>query len=401
MNFKAFKDQALTLWEGHYKRIADIKVNGIRTIQNGLPVIARINDSIFFPTIVFFIRYKNYYVCEFSGVSNTLQELHVIERNLADQDIHQHLNQFKGDTSNALLELNNETSIVHMFYANVDMSEIEERFPTIRNSERTISIRSSSSGQTISVPDGTSSFSIQDTIFVNKQDSCVRTRFILNLLVVKSTVQKNELQRMFEFHTQHGPNFNMSRGALRRKTETTESIVLSQFQNLYLLPGLHETSIGKFLDKHSALIHKGFATDNYIYEPTLKWLAPSDQPRKDINPDLMIQRADKYYDIIDLKTGELFTKSLVVGERERRKLSAKAMEGVAQLANYREYFTHTDNAEYARAQFGITVKKPKLILVIGTLDNLDDEKLIAACRMFLGEDFTIMNYDTLVAQILL
>lgn len=216
----------------------------------------------------------------------------------------------------------------------------------------------------INVKDNCNSFSFQDTIFVNKQETCIRTRFFLNMLVVRRTINRNELEGIFEYHTQPGPLFNYLRGALARKHQSLDSVALTQFQSIYLIPGVHETSIGKFLDLHPTLIYKGFETDNYHYEPTFKWLSHSPTPRKDINPDLMIQRTDGYYDIVDLKTGELFLKSLTVGKKERKHLHSKAINGISQLANYREYFQYSENAEFAKSQYNISRPENQSVAIL-------------------------------------
>ena len=171
-------------------------------------------------------------------------------------------------------------------------------------------------------------------------------------------------------------------------------LVAGQMQSMYLFPDLYETTIGEFMNQHPEIIKKVFDAMSFKYEPYLEW-KEHDGTVQDtaINPDLMIQRRDGYYDIYDLKTALLQKKKITKGERRRRRFIDYVEEGVSQLANYREYFRYKQNASYAKEKYGIEVKDPNLVLVVGSYDNSDPDEIIQASRKY--DNVYIVDYDTI------
>ena len=66
---------------------------------------------------------------------------------------------------------------------------------------------------------------------------------------------------------------------------------------------------------------------------------------------------------------------------------------MSQLANYREYFRYEQNARHAKEKYGIEVKDPNLVLVVGSCENSDPDQVIQACRKY--DNVYIMDCDTL------
>ncbi|KTC37098.1 hypothetical protein AO265_23265 [Pseudomonas sp. ABAC61] len=171
-------------------------------------------------------------------------------------------------------------------------------------------------------------------------------------------------------------------------------ILASQLQNLYLLPGLRETTIGEFLKLHPEIIKKAFDTQHFEYEPSLKWVEHDGFcTDNEINPDLLIKRKDGYYDICDLKTAKLEKNRITKADRSRRRFIDYVAEGVAQLANYREYFQYPKNAALAKEKYGVEIKNPRLILVVGNWDNFNEQEVAQACRQY--ENLEVIDYDTI------
>lgn len=137
------------------------------------------------------------------------------------------------------------------------------------------------------------------------------------------------------------------------------------------------------------------ATSKYIYEPELEWRQHDGTcVDRSINPDLLVQRPDGYFDIYDLKTAATHRANLTKGGRKRRRFVDYVDEGVAQLANYREYFQYPGNAEHAKQKYGVEVKEPKLVLIVGSWDNVNATEVKQACRRY-SADVEIVDYDTL------
>lgn len=174
-----------------------------------------------------------------------------------------------------------------------------------------------------------------------------------------------------------------------------------QFANTYLIPRMRETTIGEFLNLQQEIIKKAIGTKKFIYEAHLPWLE-SHPPNTDeaINPDLMIQRDDGFYDIYELKLPLLDKKSLTKGVRKRRRFIDNVNEGVAQLANYSEYFTFEKNRELALTKYDIKVNNPNLVLVIGNYENANKDEIEEASRPQL-QNISIVDYDSLLQMFLL
>jgi hypothetical protein len=128
----------------------------------------------------------------------------------------------------------------------------------------------------------------------------------------------------------------------------------------------------------------------------MPWVEKVEQNKDEaaINPDLMIERDDGYYDIYDLKTAALDKFSLTKGTRARRRFIDYVNEGIAQLANYEEYFTFPANREVAWQKYRIKVEDPNLVLVVGNFDNVNRVEIDEASRGY--RNITIIDYDSLM-----
>ena len=171
-------------------------------------------------------------------------------------------------------------------------------------------------------------------------------------------------------------------------------LVSGQLQSMFLCPGLHETTIGEFIQQHPEVIKKAFNASGFVYEPYLKWIQ-HDGSVEDaaINPGLMVGREDGFYDIYDLKLTLLNKPSITKGGRSRRRFIDYVEEGISQLANYREYFEYAMNANHANQKYGIQVRDPRLVLVVGSFENSYPAQITQACRKY--PDIQIIDFDTL------
>jgi hypothetical protein len=113
----------------------------------------------------------------------------------------------------------------------------------------------------------------------------------------------------------------------------------------------------------------------------------------------MIERNDGFYDIYDLKTALLNKTSITKGERSRRRFIDYVEEGVAQLANYSEYFDYSKNCQFASEKYGIKVKNPNLVLVVGNFENANKTEIQEASRRL--KNLTIIDYDSFLQLFLL
>lgn len=167
-----------------------------------------------------------------------------------------------------------------------------------------------------------------------------------------------------------------------------------QLQSIVRLQGLHENTIGAFIVNHPEIAKRAFGCSSMHHELSLPWLEHDGTVEdSEIRPDLLLRRSDGCFDICDFKLAKLDKKSLTRGPRKRRRFVDYINEGIAQLHNYKNYFSFPKNSDYALYNYGISINNPRLILIAGSYENINTQEALEACRPF--RDITIIDYDTL------
>ena len=82
------------------------------------------------------------------------------------------------------------------------------------------------------------------------------------------------------------------------------------------------------------------------------------------------------------------------GGHSRRRFIDYVGEGIAQLANYKQYFSYPANANYAKGKYGVETNSPQLILIIGNYENVDIQEIKEASR-HMRDNYTIIDWDSL------
>jgi hypothetical protein len=346
-------------------------------------------SNILYPGIMLATKCGDYYIIELIGATKYFTQLKV--KRHREDSIYRYFNQF--ETGEPLPPYfipteNNHFGSLSLARAK-DMESLLTRFPYLRLYPTTLDM-SSGKGSIFKFESSSRSLSLEHCVIINAKDNLYRCKSILFCVVVHKSIGQWRLKELFE---------NAIRGNVAHAIYTVQGseeglLVAGQMQSMYLLPGLLETTIGEFMNQHPEVIKMAFDAMDFEYEPYLEW-KEHDGTVLDtaINPDLMIQRKDGYYDIYDLKTALLHKKKITKGERRRRRFIDYVEEGVSQLANYREYFRYEQNARHAKEKYGIEVKDPNLVLVVGSYENSDPDQVIQACRKY--DNVYIMDYDTL------
>jgi hypothetical protein len=380
MLFDKYISEVKNIFENYFKYVFEMQLNGNLESDGG---------SVLYPNILLVTNCSGFYVAELVGAVSEYSAL-VVKRH-KEKSIYRYLSQFDDSEPDSCVHLDGEGSGFRFLCLaqDADFEAVEERFPSIELYGSKLN-RTGGKGSVISFGPNFVSCSIENCVLVNRLDNLYRCKNILATYIFRSSVTKPKIIEFFNkvlgekevkgVHTFQGKN-------------EEQLIVAGQLQSMYLLPGLHETTIGEFLKLHPEIIKKAFKTEHFEYEPYLKWLE-HDGTCEDvaINPDLLIKRADGYYDIYDLKTAALAKRNVTKGGRKRRRFIDYVEEGVAQLANYEEYFTYTKNADHAKEKYGIEVEKPKLVLVVGSWENSSPEEVNQARRRYAGIE--IIDYDT-------
>lgn len=380
MIFEKFVSEVRDIWDRYLKYVSDMQSKGNLDSNGG---------SVLYPNILLVTNCAGFYIAELVGAVTEYQGL-TLKRH-KEKSIYRYLNQFDDSEPDPCMHLDG-AGIGFRFLClaqEADFKAVAERFPSIELYGSKLN-RIGGKGSVFSFGANFESCSIENCVLINRLDHLYRCKNILSAYIFKSSIAKPKLIEFFKtvlgnhevkgVHTAQGKN-------------EEQLYVAGQLQSMYLLPGLHETTIGEFLKSHPEIIRKAFKTEHFEYEPYLEWVE-HDGTCADvaINPDLLIKRADGYYDIYDLKTAALAKKNITKGNRKRRRFIDYVEEGVAQLVNYKEYFVYPKNAEYAREKYGIQVTQPKLVLVVGSWENSSPEEVNQARRRY--PEIDIIDYDT-------
>jgi hypothetical protein len=357
----------------------------------GEKIILPADVTLLYPNILIYTPTNDSFVVELIGANPSFDTL--LLKSHKETSINRYLNQFSDEPADGLFHLDSSgPTFTNLCLAQeADLEELKLRFPAIDLFPSRL-VRSGGKGAVFSFGHNFEYVTLNNCIIVNKASSAFRTKHVMYMLIIRRNITENRykeiLKQIFENNTLKGVH-------LCPRGKEKDYILAGQLQNLYLFPNLHETIIGEFLKSHPEIIHKSLLTKNFIYEPYLLWIeGPEDNKDKAINPDLFVERNDGFYDIYDLKTAALTKQKITKGLRRRRRFIDYVQEGIAQLANYKEYFSYQKNRDYAKEKYGIEISDPNLTLIVGNYENANLKEIQEACRQL--DNINIMDYDSLV-----
>lgn len=382
MLFEKFKATASSFYRDFFKVLAQADAEG------------KLEREILYPTMLLFTDCNGYYLAEMMGASRKYIGLTLKTHKEKSIDTYLTQHEAKGDIkSTGVFNFNGSRNIIdYVTIINADIEEATRRFPALER-QGTV-VHTKIADRLLSFGPDFRALSVQHCVLVNKGELSIRSKFILNLGIFASNISKRELLSELDHHTANSRAFGAYVIVDNQDQYAERLIVGGQFQSAFLINGLRETTIGDFIKAHPEIIKKAFNTDHFIYEPLLEWKEHDDTCEDaSINPDLLIRRADGNYDICDLKTALLDKTSLTTAERRRRQFIHTVRDGIAQLANYREYFEYPENAKHAFEKYKVKVSNPKLTLIVGNFENFDPAEVSQAGRIV--PDIEIIDYDTL------
>lgn len=378
MRFDEFTKFSLSAWREYFSHVSNMATKNCLRSWGGAPL---------YPNIMFVTNCDDFFVVELFGASPVYAGLTL--KKGKSQDIYKYLNQFDCEVVEPVAVLNGKGVISNMSYSHkADFDKVAERFPVF-SEEMSGYVRYGGEGSLFSFADTFESVYFNNCLLVNQKNSLYRVKSILSLSIVRRDASKADIASFYSsiFERKEVVGIHTAEG-------NDEVLKLAgQFQNVYLSNGLHETTIGEFLKLHPRFVEKALSCESFLYEKSFKWIKSFDVIEEtSINPDLLIRRADGFYDIYDLKTAAFNKKSLTKGSRSRRRFIDYVYEGVAQLINYRAYFDVPENAIYAREMHGVLISKPRLVLIVGSWENATREELDQVSKVHC--DVEIIDYDT-------
>lgn len=381
MIFEKFISEVSEQWRKYFSELSLLQKKG-RLIHFG-------DGVMLYPNLILFTNCAGYYTCELLGVSEVYVGL-TIKRSQSTS-IYRYLNQFDDRQPIPLFELGEGQRFSFLTLSqSLDLEVVSERFPSVQLYKSAL-MRVNGRGSVFSFGEGFDNCIVDCCVIVNASGPLNRCKNILHLMICRSSINNAGVVACYKDYmsdTQARGVHNVLGEDKRRQ------LIAGQLQNLYLFKGLHETTLGEFFRLHPDIVHRAFNTDNFHYEPHLRWVEHDGTCEDDaINPDLLVRRDDGFYDIFDLKTALVDKRNVTKGGRRRRRFIDYVEEGVAQLVNYREYFTYPNNALLAKEKYGVEVRSPNLVLVVGNWDNSIVDEVKQACRRY--PDVRIIDYDTL------
>lgn len=389
-------------------RFDDFKRESIKLFQNYFDKVHRLQkfiqkyNTILFPKFIIFTEFNSHYAVELlGGTQPPVRLVPLVRKSNFVEAMFDPFVSSTGATSYAfsMRDAQNLGFIGIAFHRGISQIDASERLPFY--SKFYTRFGGADNDGIIDIGRNGHKITFEDCICVSAEKGAIRCRYFQFAAVCgKSGLSISSLQEFYNsiLRIEEGKEIVGVRYAA-----SDEKIWKSaQLQTLFMSNGVHETSIGAFLSAHSEIITKGLSCLNFYYEPTFPWLEHDGSVEdKFINPDLLVQRLDGHFDIVDLKLAGLEKKKLTKGQRKRRRFIDYVSEGLAQLANYEFYCSFDKNKEFIYNKYGISVDRPKLHLVVGSQENVDPAEVREALRAYDSDRFSVIDYDSLVRAYLI
>ncbi|PFB62837.1 Shedu anti-phage system protein SduA domain-containing protein [Bacillus cereus] len=172
---------------------------------------------------------------------------------------------------------------------------------------------------------------------------------------------------------------------------------LNRFVELISSEKTSETEITQFLSapENQFILKMAFFGKGIHPEKECAWQSEPD--RKHIRPDFFVTAPNGFSDIVEFKLPNLKGKA-VVGKENRETFSAEIRSYIAQTCVYEEYFEDPNNRKYVQEKYGIDVRYPKRILVMGRrwmFDSTEWRKIEND-----GRNITIRTFDDIIDGVL-
>ncbi|HEY5956593.1 MAG TPA: Shedu anti-phage system protein SduA domain-containing protein [Polyangiaceae bacterium] len=162
---------------------------------------------------------------------------------------------------------------------------------------------------------------------------------------------------------------------------------IAEFEQLLNRSDLREEEIQNFLD------HQPLFLQSLGYKRAHSHVAlVREEEASKLIPDFILEPLDTgWCDILDLK---LPNKRVVVGNPDRRRLSAHVQELIAQLREYGAYFDSPAGRDFLQRERGLRCYRPRLIGIIGNTLGYRDPEARRALTAY--SDVRLVGFDELV-----
>ncbi|MFK4388803.1 hypothetical protein ABH916_000731 [Peribacillus frigoritolerans] len=404
MHFNEFIKLNEQIWHEYFRGVFNEMLRKKLTLQDG--------GIILFPNIILFTQTDNHYIVELLGANRGYHGL--TTKIHKEKSTQKYLYQFDYEEDpgykGSLFHVEDTESKNRgmsgidggLLSKAIDIDKLNDRFGFRDHWPASqLSRANEKDGPLITFYGKIQPFYFNNCVLVNRLNDFYRIKDIVHMTIVNKNYSKEFYKDDLNVNLQDHFFQNKLLGVKHCKEEKIEDFALSsQFVNTFLIPNIRETTIGEFLFQNPSFIQKAFSCKQFLYEKELDWIEGNPNlDEKFINPDMLLEKDDGYFNICDLKLPKLNKKNLTKGKHKRRRFVDDVQEGIAQLANYEEYFHFDKNKELAKSKFNIEVLHPELILIVGNYENLKAEEVREATRS-LKSNYRIIDYDTLNALFL-
>ncbi|MGN7309925.1 hypothetical protein ACTHQ4_02395 [Alkalicoccobacillus gibsonii] len=356
--------------------------------------------TLLYPNVLLYVETKDHFLFELLGFKEKYEGLSKKYHPMNSTE--EYLYQFKSDNDikgKALLTLAGENHRFSSLKISRKSHELnlENRFGFTSRLGSQLVMKDETEGPLLELRSDFKSCYFNNVLIINNKDEAFRVKDILAMGIISKSHNKmkfiNELDQLLNLKPNStndlfGIYFSQSK-------DISKLLLAGQFANTFLIPNLRETSIGEFVKRNPEIITESLKKESFLYEEDFYWIEGNpDVSEKFINPDLMLRNLDGSYDICDLKTPKLDKKTLTKGGHKRRRFYDYVEEGIAQLANYEDYFLFEKNKEWAILNHDVRVKDPILYLIVGNFENLTETDIKEASRR-LNKQYRIIDFDTL------
>jgi hypothetical protein len=381
-------------------RLADATGRLALLSQDGKPIRPQ------YPTMLLICQTPTHFAAELLGVSAQFPvELEVITRTLPSID--SILGKFPSASTKSLVAFppgGRGIGLSHLaLLCQQDDDVFRQRYPELPELHETGLIYGGPLGpdeafHPLDLPPDYSDLWLDDVLMLASWHGRVRARYFQAAWLIERTASSSELQRRLRERHPIGADTSL----LPTASEANRSLVLSaaNFASLAAMDRIGETTITKFLEVNEPILLMALDGVRLIPQPRLKWIEGNPSPDElAIQPDFLLVDAEGRGHICEVKLPLLDRTTLTTGGHKRRKFISAVSDGIAQLANYREYFSFASHRQLLTETYGITIEEPRSILLVGSSENYDPEEDRQAQRML--RPFDLLDYDTLRALFLL
>jgi hypothetical protein len=395
LKFNEFVDSTLYPWNKYLSTLYNYISKGKLELGTG---------GLLYPTLAVFTETKDHFISELLGANEKFAGLKHFAHD--SPSTVGYLCQFEGQQEVPIFNIggrNNGISTL-MLSNEVDLEAVRERFGFVADQWKTHLVRKGENGALFAFSENFESFHIKNCLLINRLGEIYRVKYILYAEIVSKDFPEEEyaadLSDRLSKLAQTTNDLDLFGVHYFADSSYKDYALSGQFANVFLLPELRETRIGEFLRKHSSFICRALRCKGYFYNAKFEWVEGNPNLKeKYIQPDLMLKRDNGNFDICDLKTAITYRKAITKGQHRRRRFIDYVEEGIAQLANYEEYFSFRKNADWAWSKYNVRVDNPRLILVVGNYENAPRAEIEEAIRK-LKPNYQIIDYDTLNALFL-